>query len=180
MLSALGRVPDDALVATLAAANVHTSDVAMGQSVTSARALARALSPQGFRVFEKIDGLIDPYRERAQGIIATVHDALRRDEHVTPLGPSLQLCQSQALDLLAEAATKPADPAPEPPPPQPARKTDQKKGARDEPGEHRTVAATNLGAVFKEIEAAVRESGATQVEIEWKVFTDEGEPGNTS
>ena len=180
LLSALDRAPDDALVATLAAARVHTSDVAMGQSVTSARSLAGVLSAQGFQIFEKIDGLTDPYRERAQGIIATVHDALRRDEHVTPLGPSLQLCQSQALDLLAEAATKPADSASELPPPQPARKTDQKKGARDEPGGHHIVAATNLGAVFKEIEAAVRESGATRVEIEWKVVTDEGEPDNTS
>ena len=64
LLTALDRAPDDALVATLAAAETHTSDVAMGQSLTSAHSLAGALSSDGLQVFEKIDGLPEPYRRR--------------------------------------------------------------------------------------------------------------------
>ena len=34
------------------------------------------------------------------------------------------------------------------------------------------MAAGEVGAVFEEIEAAVRETGATRGEIEWKVFKE--------
>ncbi len=180
LLSALDHAPDDALVATLAAVKVHTSDVAMGQSLTSARSLAGALSPQSLQVFAKIDGLLEPYRKRAQEIITALHDALRRDEHVTPLHNSLQRCQEQALDLLAEAATKPVRSDPEPSPSPPERKTDPEKGARGEMVGHHAVAPENVGTVFAEIENAVKKTGATRVEISWKVFTDEGVPEGNS
>ena len=177
---ALDRAPDDTLVATLATAEVRTSDVAMGQSVTSARSLTGALSPQGFQVFEKIGRLRDPYGERAQEIITALHDALRRDEHVPPLDNSLQHCQARALDLLAEAATKPVPTPPEPPPRSQDRETDPEKRARGETAGHHSVAPEDVGAVFAKIEGAVKKTGATRVEIEWKVFKDEDGPEGNS
>ena len=186
LLSALDRAEDDALVATLAGASVQTGAVAMGQSLTSARSVAAALAPDQWEVFEKIDTLAEPYRERAREIATSVADALRHDEHVTPLADTLRRCRTRALDLLTEAATAPPPAPPEPPkppgPPEPEPEPPKPEIPKPEPPAtpdeddrgtttgRRTVAAAEVGLVFTEIEAAVREAGATRVEIEWKVY----------
>ena len=187
LLSALDRAEDEALVATLAGAHVQTGAVAMGQSLASARAVATALAPDQWEVFERIGTLAEPYRERAREIATSVDDALRHDEHVTPLVDTLRRCRTRALDLLTEAATAPPElrKLPEPPdsqkPPEPP--DPQKPPEPPEPSAtpiqhdrgtttgHRTVAAAEIGLVFTEIENAVREAGATRVEIVWKVYS---------
>ena len=152
-------------------------DVAMGQSLVSARPAAAALDSGEWEVFETLDGLAEPYQERAREIATTLDDALRQNEHVTPLADTRRRCQKRALALLREIAAAPPTPAPppQPPPDPPARK--------DAPGKatgHRAVAAAEVTAVFADIENAIQETAATRVEIEWKVFTDEGAPEGKS
>ena len=182
LLSALDRAEDDALVATLAAAEVPTSDVAMGESLKGARELADALAPDRWAIFEKLAGLPEPYRERARRIAAELDDALRFDEHVTPLADTLRRSQSEALDLLAEAATAAPPDTPRPPgpqPPDPSDPPDPPEPPESAPGSargirtgRRSVAATRVRDVFTEIEDAVRETGANRVDVDWKVYSD--------
>ena len=170
LLSALDRAGEDALVATLAQAKVRTSDAAMGQSLASASAVTAALDPGEWEVFETLDGLAEPYRERVREIVGTLDDALRHDEHVTPLVPTRRCCQSRAFDLLREFAESrpPVSDPPEPPAPSRPRARPE-RGSGGEAAGHRTVAAKEVGAVLEEIEKAVRETGAPRVMIEWRV-----------
>ena len=168
LLSALASVENDALVATLAKADVQTSDAAMAQCLKSAHDVAGAVAPDEWRVFDRTDKLAEPYRERVQEIAAKLNDALSRDEHVTQLAGVLQGCQTTALDLLTEAATTPSRKPPEPPAPEPPVISD--KGARVTTG-HRSVAAAEVDMVFAEIRASVREADATRVDIRWTVYS---------
>ena len=176
LLAALDRSEDDALVATLAAADVQTSPAAMGQCLKNARGVAGALAAGEWQVFDRTDRLPAPYHERVREIATSLDDALRRDEHVTPFVGVLRGCQTRALDLLTEAATVPPPVPPQPPVPErPPRPDEPDRPDRVDPPAktgHRTVAAAKVGTVFEEIENAAREMGATRVEIQWTIFSD--------
>ena len=177
LLSALDRAEDaedDAVVEALAGANVQTSDIAMGQCLRSAREVAGALVSSEWNVCDSANELADPHRERAREIATDLDDALRRDEHAISLLEVLPRCHDRALKLLTAAAASPAPapPAPAPPePPTPKPPTRADKEGRGTRTGHTTVAAADVGAVFAEIEKAVRETGAARVEIEWKVYS---------
>ena len=175
LLSALAGAEDGALVATLAKADVQTSDAAMAQCVKSARDVAEAMAPDEWRVFDRTDKLAEPYRERVQEIATKLNDAFRHDEHVTQLAAVLQGCQTTALDLLTEAATAPSPKPPETPAPEPPAKS--VKGESGVTTGHTSVAATEVDTVFADIRDAVRKSGATRVEIKWTVYSGD-EDGN--
>ena len=146
----------------LAEADVPTSTVAMGAVVGGARLLAEALAPSRWTVFDKLAVLSDRYRKRVRKIDETLNDALCRDDHVTPLSATLQQCEVQALDLLAEAARG----APTPPKPRPpAQRWGALNGSRD-------VAAADVASVLTEIEEAIEKSGATRVAVDWRVYSD--------
>ena len=173
MLSALDHAEDDAVVQTLARANVQTSDVAMGQCLRSAREVAGALASNEWNVCDSADGLAAPYRERAQEIATDLDDALRRDEHAISLLEVLPRCHDRALKLLTTAAGPSSSSPPGPPAPEPPARSD-KEGRGTQTG-HKTVAAADVGAVFAEIQKAVRETGAARVEIDWKVYSDDND-----
>ena len=164
VLSALaeaGGEDDREVVTTLAAAEIPTSAVAMAAVMKGAAALAPVLAPHDWQVFAKLAVLAGPYREQAAEIDADLNDALRRDEHVTPLAATVRRRQYQALELLAEAARQ-APPPPKPtPPPGPAAR----RGRRDVP-------AGDVTGVLQEIEAAIRNTGATRVTVDWRVYSD--------
>ena len=171
LLSALEGAGDNAVVAALAQAEVPTSAVAMGAVAAGAGGLLSALAPHRWKVFANLAVLAEPYRERAAAIDAALIDALRRDEHVTPLAATVERCHDRALELLAEAveaaSTTPKPPPAEPPigpppaPPVPA----ERRGTSD-------VAAGDVTDVLAEIEAAIRATGATRVTVDWKVYSD--------
>ncbi len=179
LLSALDRAREDALVATLASAKAWTSEVAMGQSLASASAVTAALDSGEWEVFETLDGLTEPYLERVREIVGAVDDALRHDEHVTPLAPTRRRCQSKAFDLLREiAASRPPASDPSEPPPSSRPRARPETGSRGKAAGHRTVAAKEVGSVLEEIEKAVRETGAPRVTIEWRVREAGEDPEN--
>ena len=173
LLSALDGIDDDALVAALAEAEVPTSTVAMGAVLRGARLLAEALAPHRWTVFDKLAVLAGRYRKRVMEIDHTLHDALCRDEHVTPLSSAVRQCEARALDLLAEAAESASTARPPPtlvrPPPGPPRRG-ALRGSRD-------VTAAEVAGVLAEIEEAIRKTGATRVAVDWRVYSDtSGDP----
>ena len=178
LLSALGRAPDDALVATFSEIELKTGDdVAMGQSLKSASLAVAALASSEWEVFETFESLAEAYQERAREIVTILDDALRQNEHVTPLADTRRQCQKSAFALLREVtAARPSQPQPPKPPPDSPPQSDRATtvGATG----HRTVAPSEIGAVLSDIEKSVREVRATRVEISWKASMDENVPEN--
>ena len=173
LLSAMEGAGDNAVVAALAQAEVPTSAVAMGAVVAGAGGLLSALAPHRWKVFANLAVLAEPYRAPAAEIDAALNDALRRDEHVTPLAATVERCYDRALELLAEAVEAasekpPIAPGPAPPvPPAPVVPSvrPEQRGTSD-------VAADEVGGVLAKIEAAIRATGATRVTVDWKVYSD--------
>lgn len=143
--------------------------------VTCHRNSMDALQNTEWTIFEKIGSLGEPYKGRAEAIASLVTNALTRDEHVSSLAPALRQAQSEAISLLAEAATTPRPPNPEPPPeprppkpepppepPVPGRKL-AKQGRK-------TVKANEAKRVFAEIESDLSDKTDATVEIDWKVW----------
>ena len=176
LLAALDRAEDDALVSTLAAADVQTSPAAMGQCLKSAHEVAGALAVGEWQVFDRTDQLPEPYHERVQEIATSLDEALRRDEHVTPFMGVLRVCRTRALDLMIEAANAPPPVPSQLPVPEPTTRPDGPErpdsAAPSATTGHRTVAAAEIRTVFEEIENAARETGATRVEIRWTIYAD--------
>ena len=158
----------DAVIAALAKAVIATSETAMGQAIKGARQMADALQNAEWTLFEKIRALAEPYKTRAEGIGSLVVNALRHDEHVTPLAATLRQAQMEAIDLLAAAATQQASPAPKPSqppaPPLPGRKL-AKQGRR-------TVKASEAKQVFASIESDLSGQKSATIEVEWKIYEE--------
>jgi hypothetical protein len=155
----------DAIIDVLAEASIATSETAMGQVIKGARQMADALQNAEWTIFEKIGSLGVPYKGRAEAIAGLLTNALTHDEHVSSLASTLRQAQSEAVSLLAEAATTPRPPKPSPEPPVPGRKL-AKQGRR-------TVKASEAKQVFVEIESDLSGQTDATVEIDWKVYQEE-------
>jgi hypothetical protein len=156
----------DAIIDALEKASVATSETAMGQVLKGARDMADALQNAKWALFDKIDGLGDPYKERAEAIVSLVKNALIPDEHVSSLASTLDQAQSEAISLLADAATKPYPPTPESPPEPlaPGRKL-AKQGRK-------TVKTSEAKQVFAQIESDLAEQRGTTLEVDWKIYSE--------
>ena len=189
LLSDLDRASDDALIPTLARAGISTSEVAMGESLKAASALAEALvSDRRWAIFDTIEALPAPYQARVRKIAASLDEALRLDEHVKPLVDTLDRGHAEAHALLDEALRAPPHPPPPPPPdpapspkpaegtPAPAIPADAGKDARDTKTGRHEVAVADIDAVFAAIRAAIRETDAIRIEIEWRIHPDDDGP----
>ena len=111
-----------AVIEALAGLIPQTSEAAMGTSLTSAAEVVDALAATKWKLFESIHGLQDERADAATAVLGRVREALRSDEHVTALGPVLEMEQSRAIDLLAPApATTPPKPRVDPPVKPPVR-----------------------------------------------------------
>ena len=115
----------DDVVSALAAAEIATSESAMGECLSKAGQLTGTIDATNWDIFDAIGTLGDEFKARADAIRARVREALVSDEHVIALGPALTEAQSQALRLITVAA-KPSRPkpgtGPKPPAPRPARR----------------------------------------------------------
>jgi hypothetical protein len=154
----------DAIIETLAKATIATSETAMGQAIKGARQSADALQNAEWIIFEKIGGLVEPYKGRAEGIVGLVTNALTHDEHVSSLASALRQAQSEAITLLADAATRPLPPTPEPPPEPPIHGRKLAKQGR------KTVKASEARQLFEEIESDLSEEAGASLEVDWKIY----------
>jgi hypothetical protein len=122
LLEKLHLSADGAVVGALAAAEIATSESAMGECLNKAGTLAGTLEGTNWEIFEAIAGLTDDRKTAANDIRSAVEQVLRCDEHVKPLAGTLRDAQSKAVRLLTVAPPPPPPDPPPPPPPPPGRK----------------------------------------------------------
>jgi hypothetical protein len=123
LVTAVGSARREGVVDAIAEAEVATSAAAMAAARARAADLCTALERTQWELLSGNAGLPEPFSARADATLLRVREALRSDEHVTPLAPALRQAEADALALLQQAARVPAPPPAEPAPqphPQPA------------------------------------------------------------
>lgn len=116
LLASLVQAAESDVVATLAAAPLHTSEPAVGRTVGQAQACADALTNARWEMFDAMRDMQDHRRDAAALVLSRLSEVLTSDEHVVPLKARLDELERDAMRLLTAAAPPPA-PAPVPPPP---------------------------------------------------------------
>jgi hypothetical protein len=155
---------DDDVASVIASATIATSPAAMGQCVERAADLVTVLERTSWELFEAIGQLSGERGAEAGAIVEQVKEALRRDEHVVPLGETLRTAQSAAVALLTrtvEAAPhQRSDDGPAPPPPSPPKPTTSRRGLSIE-------AATK---VFDTLRQEMTSDTELVLDLEWRLY----------
>ena len=120
LLAALAHADDSAVVMTLAAASIETSEAAMRLSIGQAAQASEAMTQTRWSIFDSLRNVQDQRRVAMQAVLAKLAEVLLSDEHVIPLRARLSGLESDALGLLAVAVAAPPPPPPLPPVPPPA------------------------------------------------------------
>jgi hypothetical protein len=96
----------------LAAAEVHTSEQALGRSIKSAPEILDALGRTNWKLMQSATELSGDWAARAGGIRTRLCEVISRDELAQGLRDALRVAESTATALLGEAAgTRPSTPA---------------------------------------------------------------------
>lgn len=105
LLAALASAADSEVVAALAAADLQTSEAAVGRALGQAKTCADALETGGYwQLFDVVRELSDHRAEAAQIIVRRLAEVLASDEHVVALKGRLDELQRDGMRLLATAA----------------------------------------------------------------------------
>ena len=107
LVDSLDAAEPASVVGILAAAEIATSEAAMGECRTRAAELDGNLETAGWDIFKAIGKLTDERQQAAQEILAELREALSSDEHVVGLAPSLTSAQAQAVRLLTKPMEMP-------------------------------------------------------------------------
>ena len=167
------------VVGILAAADVQTSETAMGKSLKSAAELVDRIDATSWGVFEKIATLPAEHQTKASQICQRVGQALESDEHAVPLASVLKAAQSDAIELLTEAATVKVAP-----------KDEEKWDDKERPDEVTTPAGTQTisqdsrqslspdqaKTVLADIQRQMQGGPARRLTIHWRIDEDKREP----
>jgi len=119
LLAALAQAAEADVVATLALAELQTTEAAVGRTLGQAKTCVEALAAGGWEIFDAVRKLSDHRAAAAQNIVQRLVEVLTSDEHVVPLRSRLDELRRDALALLAAPAPTPAptpEPSPEPTP----------------------------------------------------------------
>ena len=100
LVEKVGVTEPGAIVKLLAAANVVTSEAAMGECVSKAAELEGNLDTAGWQTFELVRKLPEEHQATAKKILSELEDALASDEHAIELAPALKSAQAQSMRLL--------------------------------------------------------------------------------
>jgi hypothetical protein len=114
LVERLNQESQDSVVDALDAAEIATSEAAMGECFTKAGNLQGVLESIPWEVFDAVGKLLNEKKPVAEAIRTSVVEALRCDEHVTGLAGTLKEAQSKALRLVTEVSAE----RPQPPPPE--------------------------------------------------------------
>ena len=176
LVDSLDTAEPSSVVGILAAAEIATSEAAMGECRTKAAELDGNLETAGWDIFEAIGKLTDDRQQAAQEILAELREALSSDEHVVGLAPALTSAQARAVRLLTKPVEPPKPPIvtpptphqpPTPPPPSPGWKVVD-EGAAD--GLDLSKAKDKLAALEKKL----RKDRRIQVQISWRIEEKKG------
>jgi hypothetical protein len=107
LVDRLHATDGDAVVGVLAAAEVATSEPAMGTSLKSAGELAATLEAFNWEILDAVSRLTDERQAGAARVRQIVCEALAADEHAVPLAPALKEAQSKAVRLLTQSTPVP-------------------------------------------------------------------------
>jgi hypothetical protein len=118
LLAALGNAATEQVISVLVQSPIETSEAAMAQTITKAKALDEAVRTSGWQIFEVVTALPDHRKQAALAIKTRIAEILATDEHAIALKPALDEQQAKALKLLADVP-KPVDTPPPEPPKQP-------------------------------------------------------------
>jgi hypothetical protein len=120
LLDAVVQSDERGVVGILARATVPTTETAIGECVRNAGGWARSLEGEFWALADRVAGLPEDLKARAQPILDDVRQALVNDSHVnpTPLGDVIATASRRLLDVLVPAPG-PVPPPPPPPPPRP-------------------------------------------------------------
>ncbi|MEX0586652.1 MAG: hypothetical protein WD176_08410, partial [Pirellulales bacterium] len=92
------------VVKRLAAADIATSETAMGECLTNVFELEGNLDTANWELFTAVGNLTDDRRAAAAQILGDLKQALQSDEHVIQLAPAVKSAQATALRLLTKSA----------------------------------------------------------------------------
>ena len=169
LLAAITQADDRGVVPVLAAATIPTSEAAVGECVKQATGWTRELEGNLWPLVERVPGLADDQKARAELILDDVRQALTSDAHVstTPLAELLQTATQRLLDVLLRPSPKPLPQPPQPPPHQ--GQGDKPKPALNPipPKGNEYVPADKLTARIAEIKQA-HPAAVIDVEIHWR------------
>jgi len=169
LLTEITQTDDRGVVSVLAAAAIPTSEAAVGECVKQAADWSRQLEGNLWPLVEKVSGLVDDQKARAEAILDDVRQALTSDAHVstTPLAELLQTAAQRLLDVLVPPSPKPPPQPPQPPPHQgPGGKPKPPVNPIPAKGNER-VAADKITARIAEIQQA-HPAAVIEVEIHWR------------
>ena len=127
LVERLHKADGDDVVSEMAAADVATSESAMGECLNSASQWTSTLEATNWDIFASIRKLPASHQSRVESICSSVGDGLVSDEHAVALGPVLKEAQAQALRLITEAAGQ------QPQPGQPVDGGGAREGAGEAP-----------------------------------------------
>jgi hypothetical protein len=156
LVEAIANAPAEKVAATLARAEVHTSESAMGSSLRRAREVAECLESIRWEILEAAWTLTDERAAQGRAIRERVGEVLTADELAIAARPALKAAEDEAVRLITK-------PVPQPPPVSPPSTIRL---------EAEVVGATLEQArqVFHEVEAALQEDVTRRVDLKWKII----------
>ena len=160
LLGAVREATPDGVVQALAGCEPRTSAPAMGTSLASAAAVVAALANTKWQLFEAIRALQDDRQAAEQAILQRLAEALRADEHVTPLAAALDTEADKAIRLLT-----PPKP-PKPPDPKHETKTDRKTVVT---GGRQSLSAEDAEKELKRLREGLKAGQTVRVDITWTI-----------
>jgi hypothetical protein len=172
LIERMSDIESDSLVDALAAAEVATSETAMGECVAKAAELEGNLNTAGWEIFDAVGRLTDERQAESQQVLADVLQALASDEHVVQLAPALKGAQARAVRLLTKPQTEPRTPVephktPSSPPTAPlASSSGRKIVAQDSQSD---LAISDAQALLSRLNEQLRPRQSIRITINWTI-----------
>jgi hypothetical protein len=169
LVSGLIAAPDAlATVDALVAAQLLTSEAAVGRTLGSATSLRSTMAGAQWAVIEAAASLGDHRAGAAEALRARAVEALEADEHAVNLQSALQEVQSRAIALLADTRHHPQSP-----PPQKADGSQPRSPSYDEivieQRDLAPVAATEAVALLDELRQRIAAEPGAILTIGWRL-----------
>jgi hypothetical protein len=154
----------------LAAAELQTSDVAVGSTLAKANELDGALRNLQEDLFSSLVRIADARKGAAERILAGLVEALQADEHAVAFVPRLRELQREGLSVLAQAPAPPPRPEPPQPPVPPPGVRVVRQDSR------RNLAPAEARRLLADIECEIGTDDAKRLSIEWTITEPNGKP----
>jgi hypothetical protein len=165
----------DSVVATLASAEVATSEAAMGTVLVKAGELAATLDTFNWEILDAVGRLTDERRAAAVEADQSVREALAADEQAVPLAPAFKAAQSKAVRLLAQQLS-PKPPAITPPAGKPFQPPPGRRPPTVREGEKAGLSLAEARQKLDLLEKEARAGEVVTISLAWQVVEGGGEP----